>query len=358
MNSSLTSIDTDIKGEGEWVSSKEYKYTVASVIPNKSYTIGVKKDSQSLNGGLLENDVYKKVWSGKELTYKIGVNVNEQGINNPITISFNQPVDKKTAEESFNISPSVKGKFSWKGQILSFVPSSLQYQTQYTVSLSGTVKTEKGSIQVSKKVSFQTEAEVYKLKVPYFRQEYLNSCEAAALRMALAYYNINTDDMTIVNKFGYNPRYKATSTNSWDDPREMFVGFIDRQGSDSGYGVYGPPVERAAKQFGRDAQFQNIVTPVYLAEQIKAGHPVIFWGFTSTTQTPYTWNVPRGGTITAFKGEHARLIVGVKGTASNPVGFYVHDPINGNQYQYWDSEKLMRQALYLPGVTDQIVVVR
>jgi hypothetical protein len=176
--------------------------------------------------------------------------------------------------------------------------------------------------------------------------------------MALAYYNINTDDMTIVNKFGYNPRYKATSTNSWDDPREMFVGFIDRQGSDSGYGVYGPPVERAAKQFGRDAQFQNIVTPVYLAEQIKAGHPVIFWGFTSTTQTPYTWNVPRGGTITAFKGEHARLIVGVKGTASNPVGFYVHDPINGNQYQYWDSEKLMRQALYLPGVTDQIVVVR
>jgi uncharacterized protein YvpB len=359
MNPDVTAIDTDIKGRGNWVSGKEFEYTVTSVIPNKQYSIGVKKDSQSLDGGVLESDVYKKVWSANKLTYKINVNTNEQGIRNPITVSFNQPVDKNSAESAFNIKPAVKGTFSWKGQTLTFYPSSFQYQTQYTVSLSGNVKTERGpSVNISTSVSFQTEAEVFKLKVPYFHQQYLNSCEAAALRMALAYYNVHTDDMSIVKKFGYNPRYKATSTNSWDDPREMFVGYVDQQGSNSGYGVYGPPVEKAAKAFGRDAQFQNVVTPRYIAEEIKAGRPVIFWGFTSTTQSPYTWNVPRGGTITAFKGEHARLIVGLKGSVSNPVGFYVHDPINGNQYQYWDSNKLMRQALYLPGVTDQIVVVK
>ena len=359
MNPDLTFFDITAPGEGTWISDKEYQFTFGDLVPDKIYEIGVRKDSQSIDGGVLKEGVFKKVQTGSKLTYRIYVDMNNQGIKNPIKVVFNQSVDHVSAQNAFKISPEVKGSFVWKGQTLSFIPTNLQYQKKYIASLSGLVKSDTGqTVNAGTSITFQTETEVFKLNVPYFHQQYLNSCEAAALRMALAYYKITTDDMTIVNKFGYNPRHKATSTNTWDDPREMFVGFIDQSGADSGYGVYGRPVEKAAKAFGRDAQFQNVVTPVYIAEQIKAGHPVIFWGFTSTTQTPYTWNVPKGGTVTAFKGEHARLIVGLKGSVSNPIGFYVHDPINGNQYQYWDSEKLMRQALYLPGVTDQIVVVR
>ena len=66
---------------------------------------------------------------------------------------------------------------------------------------------------------------VFKLDVPYYQQQYANSCEAASLRMALAYYGINiSDDLEIVKKFGYDPRDKDTINNEWDNPQEMFVG--------------------------------------------------------------------------------------------------------------------------------------
>ncbi len=359
MNPDFTSIDTDIDDAGVWKSGSVYELTASNVVPDKTYSILIKKGSRSKEGGEFEEDTGREIKSASRVTSRIYVDVSEHGIKEPIKVTFNQAVNHESAEDAFSTSPNVKGSFSWKGQTMIFTPNKLQYQTQYTISLSKGISSEKGfESNESIKVSFQSEAEIYKLKVPYFKQQYMNSCEAASLRMALAYYGITTDDMEIVKKFGYNPRYKDTATNSWDDPREMFVGFVDVLGSNSGYGVYGPPVEKAAKQFGRDAQFKNVVTPRYIAEEIKAGHPVILWGFTSTREPPYTWNVPRGGTVAAFKGEHARLVVGVKGSVSNPLGFYVHDPINGNQYQYWETNKLMRQALYLPGVTDQVVVVK
>jgi len=201
--------------------------------------------------------------------------------------------------------------------------------------------------------------DVFKLKVPYFAQQYRNSCEAASLRMALAYYGINiADDMEIVQKFGYKPRPKNVELNEWDDPREMFVGSIGVGDDFGGYGVYGAPVMKAAISYGRDASYETIITATTLAREIRAGHPIVFWGYTSMATPAYSWKVPGGGEVTAIKGEHARVLVGVAGPKDNPSGFYLNDPINGRSFEYWTTEKLMDNFYAVPGVTNQAVIVR
>ena len=200
---------------------------------------------------------------------------------------------------------------------------------------------------------------VFKLDVPYFLQQYANSCEAASLRMALAYYNIEIpDDMDIVEKFGYNPRDKDIVLDEWDNPQEMFVGNIDIVGSTKGYGVYGQPVTKAAISYGRDSYYETNITAQFLAKELKAGHPIVLWGYTSITAPAYTWNLQDGGEVTAFKGEHARLVIGFSGDVDNPTGFYVHDPFNGNESEYWLTEKLIKHVYAVPGVTNQAVVVK
>jgi uncharacterized protein YvpB len=200
---------------------------------------------------------------------------------------------------------------------------------------------------------------VFKLDVPYFSQQYKNSCEAASLRMALAYYNIKiSDDLEIVKRFGYKPRQKDIILNEWDNPQEMFVGNIDIVGSTEGYGVYGRPVAKTAISYGRDAYYETNITAQFLAKEIKAEHPIILWGYTSITNPPYTWNLKDGGEVKAFKGEHARLVIGFEGDVENPTGFYVHDPFNGNRSEYWSAGKLIKHIYTVPGVTNQAVVIK
>jgi len=200
---------------------------------------------------------------------------------------------------------------------------------------------------------------VFKLDVPYFHQQYANSCEAASLRMALAYYKIDIDDdMDIVQNFGYKPRDKNVELNEWDNPQEMFVGNIDIVGSTKGYGVYGKPVVKAAITYGRNAVYETNITAQFLSSELKAGHPVIIWGYSSITAPAYTWNLKDGGEVKAFKGEHARVVIGFEGDINNPTGFYVHDPFNGKKSEYWPVEKLIKHVNAVPGVTNQAVVVK
>ncbi len=201
-----------------------------------------------------------------------------------------------------------------------------------------------------------------RLSVPHFKQQYTNSCEAASLRMALAFYGVISNDYDIVLSFGYAPKEKDVENNIWDDPHKMFVGSLHQKGNTFGYGVYGEPVAKAALSFGRTSQYVTRITPKFLADEIRNQHPVVIWGYTSLSQEPYTWTTPEGKTVTAFRGEHARVLVGARWKAgtvasSDPEGFYVHDPLGG-AYEYWDSEKLMAHMSAVPGVTDQAVAVR
>lgn len=200
-----------------------------------------------------------------------------------------------------------------------------------------------------------------KLKVPVYKQQYANSCEAATLRMALAFKRVIKNEIQILTKFGYNPTYKDWTNNIWDDPQKQFVGFVDVAGKPyGGYGVYGLPVVKAIESLGLKAQYATgtAVTASFLAQATENKNPVIVWGHSSYTDAPYTWKTKDGVEVKAFRGEHVRLVVGYKGTIEKPVGFYINDSLKGKVTEYWTTEKLMANIQKVPGVTDQAVVVK
>ena len=208
-------------------------------------------------------------------------------------------------------------------------------------------------------LSINTEAKVL-LNVPYFKQQYTNSCEAAATRMVLDYYGMDFENEDeIIKAFGYNPVKKDVENNIWDDPNEMFVGFIDKKGAENGYGIYGQGVVKGLQNLDMEAKHyaSSSINISLITKSLKENKPVIFWGYTSLTQQPYTWNTKTGKTIKAFRGEHARVVVGFEGPINNPTGFYVHDPINGKKNEYWTKKRLLANLNAVPGVTDQMVIV-
>lgn len=200
-----------------------------------------------------------------------------------------------------------------------------------------------------------------KLNAPIYKQQYSNSCEAAALRMALAFKGIMKSEIQILTKFGYNPTSRDWVKNIWDDPQKQYVGYVDVVGKmEGGYGVYGLPVVKAVESFGLKSEYatSTAITPTWIAQAIDNKNPVLFWGYTSFKEPAYTWTTPEGATVKAFKGEHVRLILGFNGTIENPVGFYVHDSVTTKAFEYWTTEKLMAHINKVPGVTDQAVVVK
>lgn len=200
-----------------------------------------------------------------------------------------------------------------------------------------------------------------KLKVPYYKQPYANSCEATSLRMALAYKGIKKNEIQILTQFGYNPKVKDWVNNIWDDPQKQYVGYVDIAGRpNGGYGVYGLPVVKAIESFGKQATYATgtAITAQFLAKAIDEKNPVLIWGYTSITEPAYTWTTREGLTVQALRGEHVRVVVGYTGTVEQPVGFYVHDPFTGKIQEYWTAKKLIEHIQKVKGVTDQAVVVR
>ena len=181
---------------------------------------------------------------------------------------------------------------------------------------------------------------VIKLKVPIYKQVYTQSCEAASLRMALAYRGIETTDLKILELMNYDdqPAKKIDGKWQWGDPHQMFVG--DKNGDQTkmtGYGVFGEPIQKASEKLGRTAVVQNEVKPEWLARQIYAGNPVVLWGV-STKIKDEKWTTPEAKEITAPIRTHTRLVIGVKGDINQPTGFYLNDP--DGTVKYWTTAQL------------------
>lgn len=313
----------------------------------------------------LLTSVLSAVFSYMFFTYALPLFAYSTNNHNTTVLSTSTPIESlafsPTEQQTMDYSQVV----STTTHTVSTTSSSTEEQSPVVLNVStkepvGTTLHQAGETTIAKKTSQISPPEELKLDVPYFKQEYAHSCEAASLRMALAYYGIYKSDMDITQAFGYKPRIKNIDENIWDDPQEMFVGFIDADvgKKNQGYGVYGKPVLKAVESFGRTGTYKTDITASDLAKEIKDGHPIVIWGYTSLTEAPYEWSTEQGKRVRAFRGEHARLIVGVRGSVSKPLGFYLHDPINGKSFEYWDTQRLFEHIYAVSGVTDQAVIVR
>lgn len=160
------------------------------------------------------------------------------------------------------------------------------------------------------------------------------SCEAAALKMALAGRGVRVSESDIMKIVGYDPT--PHSGNVWGDPNVAFVGNIAGRQNTTGYGVYWDPIARAASHW-RTARAITHGTVKQLAQELYASHPVVIWG---TLGRAYRddWVTPSGKKILAWKGEHARTVIGVVGPVDNPTSFVINDPVAGRVT--WSAAKL------------------
>ena len=172
------------------------------------------------------------------------------------------------------------------------------------------------------------------LDVPWYKQAYPLSCEAAALRMALAFRGVATTDSAILQLIGADPRapsFQGDGSMRWGDPYETFVG--SPNGSEvalTGYGTYYPTIASAARALGGTVLRAGEGIPaadVYQA--VLDGHPVVAWvtyHWVTGTRRDYTSfggrSIPYAGPI-----EHAVTVVGV--TADS---VYINNPWNGREW--------------------------
>jgi uncharacterized protein YvpB len=171
------------------------------------------------------------------------------------------------------------------------------------------------------------------LPVPFDAQDHALSCEAAALKMALAYRGVAVTEDDIMDLIGYDPTPRTKDANGtvhWGDPNTAFVGSIDGRMMSTGYGVHWKPVARAANEW-RLAQVIQGWTATEAAQQLALGNPIIAWGYVGPG-TPYEWLTPDGKRVRTVLREHAFVLNGFRGTVDAPEGFYFMDPVYGQRY--------------------------
>src|SRR5256886_14833243 len=93
------------------------------------------------------------------------------------------------------------------------------------------------------------------LNVSWAHQAHNLSCEAAALKMALSYYGISADELTLISYMTRDSRPARLDASGhlarWGDPATGFVGDPDgRIQRYQGYGAYYQPVAIAAMLAG------------------------------------------------------------------------------------------------------------
>ncbi|MFJ8475200.1 C39 family peptidase [Kitasatospora sp. NPDC094011] len=173
-------------------------------------------------------------------------------------------------------------------------------------------------------------AEASAVSVPYYHQQLANDCEAAALRMILAARGAKANDQDVLDRIGVDhdhPEFGHSGPLS-GDPYVAFVGDPDGSEVDgTGYGVYYPPVAKAARSFGLTVLHDNEGISVQtLKDELAAGHPAIVW-------VDYLWRHLTATTYTAYDGRSvlyagpAEHTVVVTGFSNGKVS--LNDPARG-----------------------------
>jgi uncharacterized protein YvpB len=344
-----------VGGKGSWADARTYKFTPDGLVPNKIYSYVVKAGLHSKAGGVTEADHAFAFATNGPVGASLSPGGSGVGVGTALVVNFDQPVDHLSAQQHFGVSPAVGGSYAWSGNTMTYNTTGLAYQTGYTFFVTPGVTPGWGLPNAQGLTGhFTTVNQIVQLNVPVFTQAFAFSCEVTSLRMLLAFRGINAAELDLVGKMGYNPRNRDTTTNTWDDPNKMFVGFINGTNWTTSYGVHSGPLATAAKTYGRNAIAYSNIDAQFIAGNIYAGNPVEFYG-SIAYQHLDAWNSP-DGVITAAVTMHARVVYGVEGSPQNPVGFWVNDPWGGTQY-YMTAGDLMANMNRTPPISNQAVVV-
>lgn len=279
------------------------------------YSITFKKGLRTLFGGYLEKDAIIK-FKTPGIVYPTGYYPrNGSGdISRSVksfAVTFDQPVNKESAQSKFTISPFVSGTFSWKNNTMYYsFNSALQYYKKYTVTIGSGVKSIYGYDSTrSYSSSFTTEEQIFILNVPQYYQPKGFDCNLYATKMALAYRGISISVEEMRSTLGIG-----------QDPNMNWV---------TGYGVHWGPVSSYISRYRNNAVKSGWNLLSLLAE-VNKGNPVILFWYNGYT-TPTGAKTLEGG-FTGYGGMHSEVVVGYTGRVDNPTSVILNDPWRGRRY--------------------------
>jgi uncharacterized protein YvpB len=311
-----------------------------SLVFNTAYTATIAAGAETANGGTLpEAAVIKFTTIGPVSVAHISPADGATGIDvrSGVRVTFDQAVDHGSAEAAFAIDPAIVGTFGWADNEMHFIPAgSLNFDTSYRITLAKGIRSQSGQDSISDfATTFKTAPQTIKLAVAIDFQDKPLSCEAAALKMALAAKGVKVSENDIMAKIAVNPAARKGSV--WGDPYKEFVGSINGRQNTTGYGVYWDPIAQAASTW-RTAAARTGWSISELTLEIISGNAIVVWGvYTGGYQD--NWQTADGKQILAWKGEHARTLIGFVGSADNPSQLILNDPVAGQIV--WTKDKFL-----------------
>ncbi len=350
---SASYISVNTEGQGSWKDETTYMFVPEALEAGGTYAFTVKSGLRSKAGGILVSDHTKEfAATGAVVVTSSSPRGNRLSqASQDVKFTFDQPVKQDSVKSRFSVSSGTVAGTSWQGNTFIATVKDMGYQKTVTATLAAGIENAEFGLPSRQafSVSFTTEIRTVKLNIPFYKQQFSGSCTAASLRMILAYKGIYTDDMSIVQKMGYNPRPMDQSSDPpvWDDPQLMFVGAVNGSLKDlTGAGADAPPVAKAAQAYGVSATAVTGISVNWIAQQIHNGKGVVFFGAMQGNLGYLKWKTPAGKEIVMNKSSHARVVTGVQGEPNAPIGFWVSDPLSGSSY--WSAGALANNILLDP----------
>jgi uncharacterized protein YvpB len=300
----------------------------------KEYEIKIASGALGRGDAVLENDFgfkFTTIAEAKIINISPGNGAGGIELQTPIRITFDQQVDKASAQSKFSINPPIAMNFTWDGNTMIARPSTnYSFQTRYTYTISSGVKSINGlNSNQNFTYSFTTKSQTFALNVPLYRQSpYAFGCNVTSASMVMAYKGINVSNLQIYNSLPKSgPLTREGDT--WGDPD---IGFVGPLTSGGGYGVHWTPISNYLSSQGVSNQVRRGMTASELAKEIEAGRPAIIWWWNQINRSSsggpisQSWTTPEGKQINTIVGMHSEVVIGFNGSSDNPTSFILNDP--------------------------------
>ncbi len=160
----FTADGISVKGKFKWIQDNKKVYFIPdkNLSPGKTYSVSLTRDAKDVTGNSLVKDLLFSFYVGNDtstpcITSTLPQNLSTNiPVDSDIYIYFSEPMDIKSVQDNFSISPSVNGIFYWQNNntVLHYhIPLPLEPATRYIVTIDADASDVAG-IKLSQKFTF------------------------------------------------------------------------------------------------------------------------------------------------------------------------------------------------------------
>ncbi len=152
-------IEPDVEGEGEWISTSIYRFTPEEGFAGATeYEVTVAEGLEDVTGSVLREAFTWAFTTAQPSVAQILPDVGEGNITptDPLTVTFNMPMDQASTESAIALEPAHPLQFEWSedGATVALRPEEpLQLDTSYTLTIADSAQAATGLASLDRETS-------------------------------------------------------------------------------------------------------------------------------------------------------------------------------------------------------------